>query len=112
MLKFFARNLPDIFLLDSSKYCRNPDGKEKPWCYVADSDTGWEFCDVPWCGMFIPCIYLTFRIFEMIPNSISQTGNFCGTTRKCIKTVLFLEKYLLPKMVKILLMVLILKSGI
>ncbi|XP_028917909.1 hepatocyte growth factor activator isoform X1 [Ornithorhynchus anatinus] len=32
-------------------YCRNPDGDEKPWCYVMkDNMLSWEYCDIPSCG--------------------------------------------------------------
>jgi hypothetical protein len=35
--------------LGNNNYCRNPDGKEGPWCYTLDTDTEWELCDVPKC---------------------------------------------------------------
>ena len=31
-------------------YCRNPDGKAKPWCYTTDPDVRFEMCDIPLCG--------------------------------------------------------------
>ncbi|XP_078055437.1 salivary plasminogen activator beta-like [Mustelus asterias] len=33
--------------LGSHNYCRNPDGDNKPWCYVQDSVR--EYCDIPKC---------------------------------------------------------------
>ncbi|CAG0889784.1 unnamed protein product [Darwinula stevensoni] len=30
-------------------YCRNPSGKERPWCFVMDKDVQWEYCDIPMC---------------------------------------------------------------
>ncbi|CAG0888817.1 unnamed protein product [Darwinula stevensoni] len=31
-------------------YCRNPSlYREKPWCFVTDSDIEWEYCDIPFC---------------------------------------------------------------
>ncbi|CAG0890889.1 unnamed protein product [Darwinula stevensoni] len=30
-------------------YCRNPSGRERPWCFVTDEDTEWEYCDIPMC---------------------------------------------------------------
>lgn len=34
-------------------YCRNPDGKSRPWCYTLDPDTPWEFCAVKPCAQSI-----------------------------------------------------------
>uniref|UniRef100_A0A8C4TZA0 HGF activator n=1 Tax=Falco tinnunculus TaxID=100819 RepID=A0A8C4TZA0_FALTI len=32
-------------------YCRNPDGDEKPWCYIMkDNSLSWEYCDIPSCA--------------------------------------------------------------
>lgn len=33
-------------------YCRNPDGKPRPWCYTLDPNTPWEFCSIKTCGEF------------------------------------------------------------
>ncbi|CAG0901995.1 unnamed protein product [Darwinula stevensoni] len=30
-------------------FCRNPTLQERPWCFVADSNITWEFCDIPLC---------------------------------------------------------------
>ncbi|KAE8602189.1 hypothetical protein XENTR_v10013903 [Xenopus tropicalis] len=30
-------------------YCRNPDGESMPWCYTTDSETRWEYCNIPSC---------------------------------------------------------------
>ncbi|XP_015685516.1 hepatocyte growth factor-like, partial [Protobothrops mucrosquamatus] len=30
-------------------YCRNPDGKPRPWCYTLDPNTPWEFCSIKTC---------------------------------------------------------------
>jgi len=35
--------------LGNNTYCRNPDGKEAPWCYTMDTGKEWELCDVPKC---------------------------------------------------------------
>uniref|UniRef100_A0A8D0C1T6 Hepatocyte growth factor n=1 Tax=Salvator merianae TaxID=96440 RepID=A0A8D0C1T6_SALMN len=31
-------------------YCRNPDGKPRPWCYTLDPNTRWEFCTIKTCA--------------------------------------------------------------
>lgn len=41
--------LPSARGLDNN-YCRNPDNQRKPWCYTTDSETRWEYCQVPTCG--------------------------------------------------------------
>nr|XP_009686646.1 PREDICTED: plasminogen-like [Struthio camelus australis] len=30
-------------------YCRNPDGKKRPWCYTTDNTTRWQYCSIPPC---------------------------------------------------------------
>ncbi|XP_034032526.1 hepatocyte growth factor [Thalassophryne amazonica] len=30
-------------------YCRNPDGRHRPWCFTADPHTPWEYCDIKVC---------------------------------------------------------------
>jgi hypothetical protein len=40
-------------LLTEKNYCRNPDNTSGgPWCYTTDVSQRWEFCDVPYCGMY------------------------------------------------------------
>ena len=39
-----------LLFIDSRNYCRNPDGKEKPWCLTKDDEVEWEYCSIPWCG--------------------------------------------------------------
>ncbi|XP_075910675.1 plasminogen isoform X2 [Petromyzon marinus] len=43
---------PDVYSCQGlvSNYCRNPDGEKLPWCYTADPEQRWEYCDVPSCG--------------------------------------------------------------
>uniref|UniRef100_A0A8D3D128 Hepatocyte growth factor n=1 Tax=Scophthalmus maximus TaxID=52904 RepID=A0A8D3D128_SCOMX len=38
---------PDKGLDDN--YCRNPDGRHRPWCFTTDPDTPWEYCDIKVC---------------------------------------------------------------
>ena len=33
-----------------SNYCRNPDDKDRPWCFTTSSRQEWDFCDIPLCG--------------------------------------------------------------
>ena len=41
-------------LLTEKNYCRNPDNTSGgPWCYTTDVSQRWEFCDVPYCGMYL-----------------------------------------------------------
>ena len=35
--------------IEERNFCRNPDGKHAPWCFTTDSDTRWQYCDVPFC---------------------------------------------------------------
>lgn len=30
-------------------YCRNPDEKLAPWCYIGVDNGLWEYCDIPFC---------------------------------------------------------------
>lgn len=47
-----ASNFPDPSADDASNFCRDPDGKGHPWCFVSVlvDDQGWEFCDVKYCA--------------------------------------------------------------
>lgn len=51
-----TNNKAELFPLDESvdaakKYCRDPDGEGKPWCYTTDAQVRWEFCDIPTCNV-------------------------------------------------------------
>lgn len=44
--------------LENHAHCRNPDGRGlSPWCYTADGDTRWEYCDVPLCAHVVLPLY-------------------------------------------------------
>jgi len=45
---------PDAYL--ESNYCRNPDGRERAWCYTDRATTGrsWQYCDVRECMAPLP----------------------------------------------------------
>ncbi|XP_057692146.1 hepatocyte growth factor [Corythoichthys intestinalis] len=38
---------PDKGLDDN--YCRNPDGRHRPWCFTTDPKTSWEYCSIKVC---------------------------------------------------------------
>lgn len=33
----------------SDNYCRNPDGRQRPWCYTTDPNVPWEYCRIKEC---------------------------------------------------------------
>ncbi|XP_078604909.1 uncharacterized protein LOC144878321 [Branchiostoma floridae x Branchiostoma japonicum] len=39
---------PDAGLEEN--FCRNPDNKERPWCYTTDETQSWDYCDVMECA--------------------------------------------------------------
>ena len=45
-----AEDLPDASLDDAWNFCRNPSNEPNgPWCYTTNTETEWEYCDVPLC---------------------------------------------------------------
>lgn len=40
---------------DHENYCRNPDRKTSPWCFIQRDSDQWEYCDIPFCkrGLYI-----------------------------------------------------------
>ncbi|XP_066275219.1 plasminogen-like [Branchiostoma lanceolatum] len=38
---------PDAGLEEN--FCRNPDNKERPWCYTTDESRRWDYCNVTEC---------------------------------------------------------------
>ncbi|PWA14193.1 hypothetical protein CCH79_00012294, partial [Gambusia affinis] len=38
---------PDKGLHDN--YCRNPDGRHRPWCFTTEPNTQWEYCNIKVC---------------------------------------------------------------
>uniref|UniRef100_A0A665V264 Hepatocyte growth factor n=1 Tax=Echeneis naucrates TaxID=173247 RepID=A0A665V264_ECHNA len=45
---YHPNRYPDKGLDDN--YCRNPDGRHRPWCFTTDPNTPWEYCDIKVCG--------------------------------------------------------------
>lgn len=52
-------------------YCRNPDGKLRPWCYTLDPNTPWEFCAIKTCGKFKQNLLLPFP-FQNLDTQFKQ----------------------------------------
>ena len=50
---YHAPTVPIMFVrgLDNNNYCRTPDIGKSPWCYTTDSETRWEYCQVPVCDV-------------------------------------------------------------
>uniref|UniRef100_A0A674CC85 Hepatocyte growth factor n=1 Tax=Salmo trutta TaxID=8032 RepID=A0A674CC85_SALTR len=44
---FHPKRYPDKGLVDN--YCRNPDGRQRPWCFTTDPHTLWEYCNITAC---------------------------------------------------------------
>uniref|UniRef100_A0A6Q2ZBM7 Hepatopoietin-A n=1 Tax=Esox lucius TaxID=8010 RepID=A0A6Q2ZBM7_ESOLU len=44
---FHPKRYPDKGLQDNA--CRNPDGRQRPWCFTLDTHTPWEYCNITAC---------------------------------------------------------------
>uniref|UniRef100_I3KCF0 Hepatocyte growth factor n=1 Tax=Oreochromis niloticus TaxID=8128 RepID=I3KCF0_ORENI len=44
---YHPKRYPDKGLDDN--YCRNPDGRQRPWCFTTDPNTPWEYCNITVC---------------------------------------------------------------
>lgn len=44
---YHPKRYPDKGLDDN--YCRNPDGRQRPWCFTTDPHTPWEYCSIRTC---------------------------------------------------------------
>ncbi|XP_029910495.1 hepatocyte growth factor [Myripristis murdjan] len=44
---YHPKRYPDKGLDDN--YCRNPDGRHRPWCFTTDPHTPWEYCNIKVC---------------------------------------------------------------
>jgi len=40
---------PDESVKAAGRYCRNPDGDTRPWCYTNKKKGTWAYCDIPLC---------------------------------------------------------------
>eukprot|EP00058_Branchiostoma_floridae_P026513 XP_002612004.1 hypothetical protein BRAFLDRAFT_86963 [Branchiostoma floridae] len=70
---------PDAGLEEN--FCRNPDNKERPWCYTTDAVWRWDYCDVVACAAeefnFLPNGTLN-RMDSSVSCPIKQTGKNCS----------------------------------
>eukprot|EP00058_Branchiostoma_floridae_P026515 XP_002612006.1 hypothetical protein BRAFLDRAFT_86965 [Branchiostoma floridae] len=64
---------PDAGLEEN--FCRNPDNKERPWCYTTDAVWRWDYCDVVACAVkqtikncSKPSLTFTEEEFNTLPN--------------------------------------------
>ena len=53
-------------------YCRNPDIKNKVWCYTSADD--WEYCDIPDCNGILPN-----NSTDILPNNGTEVVPKNGT---------------------------------
>uniref|UniRef100_A0A3B4ULC3 Hepatocyte growth factor n=1 Tax=Seriola dumerili TaxID=41447 RepID=A0A3B4ULC3_SERDU len=44
---YHPKRYPDKGLDDN--YCRNPDGRHRPWCFTTDPNKPWEYCNIKVC---------------------------------------------------------------
>nr|XP_020468372.1 hepatocyte growth factor [Monopterus albus] len=44
---YHPKRYPEKGLDDN--YCRNPDGRHRPWCFTTDPNTPWEYCNIKVC---------------------------------------------------------------
>uniref|UniRef100_A0A3Q3BAF5 Kringle domain-containing protein n=1 Tax=Kryptolebias marmoratus TaxID=37003 RepID=A0A3Q3BAF5_KRYMA len=47
-------------------YCRNADGRYRPWCYTTSSSKEWDYCYIPLCSKKIHFIVLFFVFFILL----------------------------------------------
>ncbi|CAG0901403.1 unnamed protein product [Darwinula stevensoni] len=45
----YDEHFPNRDSWSHENFCRNPSGKERPWCFVSDQTIKWEYCDIPMC---------------------------------------------------------------
>ncbi|XP_054838260.1 hyaluronan-binding protein 2 isoform X1 [Eublepharis macularius] len=66
----------DYYGLGDHNFCRNPDGDEKPWCFVnVDNKVKWDFCDVSPCSATE--YFGTTTSFNVLPRVGNRPGT-CG----------------------------------
>jgi len=75
-----ASNFPDASLHAANNYCRSPDGKDAPWCYLDSHMNEFEYCKIKKCKSddkySHPCLFT---------NCPSQSRCVLyGNTPKCV----------------------------
>ncbi|CAG0905074.1 unnamed protein product, partial [Darwinula stevensoni] len=45
----YQSHFPNRDAWSHNNFCRNPSGRERPWCFVSDAFLRWEYCDIPMC---------------------------------------------------------------
>ncbi|CAG0896482.1 unnamed protein product, partial [Darwinula stevensoni] len=72
------RCAPIVCIMSQKNYCRNPSGRERPWCFVMDA-VEWEYCDIPMCtDKDPPECKITQKGGEYIGRkSVSHSGSTC-----------------------------------
>ncbi|XP_039209378.1 hepatocyte growth factor isoform X6 [Crotalus tigris] len=58
-------------------YCRNPDGKPRPWCYTLDPNTPWEFCSIKTCAQNV--VRSSLAVIETTECIQGQGEGYRGT---------------------------------
>ena len=48
-----SRLYPKKTLTEAENYCRaiNIEAKGSPWCYIANWEENWQYCDIPFCPL-------------------------------------------------------------
>ncbi|KAK2115331.1 hypothetical protein P7K49_005957 [Saguinus oedipus] len=64
-------------------YCRNPDGDERPWCYVVkDSALSWEYCRLAACESLTRAQPPLPDLLATLPEPASAGRQACGKRHK------------------------------
>ncbi|CAH1246529.1 LPA [Branchiostoma lanceolatum] len=59
-------------------YCRNPDDSDAVWCYTADPEKRWEYCDVTKCEAASKCPHQDPPINGALSCDAWLYGQFCS----------------------------------
>ncbi|KAK3588525.1 hypothetical protein CHS0354_014235 [Potamilus streckersoni] len=74
--------------LGDHSYCRNPDGDQRPWCWVSHTEKKFGFCDVPKCEKEKRQTAQTTTITTTAPDNMCGPNKFyCPSDDKCISSL-------------------------